>query len=190
MSHVEHQETGKHFVARCAVITCSDTRFKDTDHSGNRIAELLEEAGHEVLFRNLVPDDADRIRNAVQEAKSLEAQLIITTGGTGISRRDTTFEAIQDLITTKIPGFGELFRMLSWEEIGPAAMMSRATASSRTTPSCLPCLAREMPWNWPCSSSSCLRSVTCWQSGAGKIERAYSKRSASIGLSAAAFLAG
>ena len=125
MSHVEHQETGKHFVARCAVITCSDTRFKDTDHSGNRIAELLEEAGHEVLFRNLVPDDADRIRNAVQEAKSLEAQLIITTGGTGISRRDTTFEAIQDLITTKIPGFGELFRMLSWEEIGPAAMMSR-----------------------------------------------------------------
>lgn len=128
MSHVEHQETGKHFVARCAVITCSDTRFKDTDHSGNRIAELLEEAGHEVLFRNLVPDDADRIRNAVQEAKSLEAQLIITTGGTGISRRDTTFEAIQDLITTKIPGFGELFRMLSWEEIGPAAMMSRATA--------------------------------------------------------------
>ena len=128
MSHVEHQETGKHFVARCAVITCSDTRFKDTDHSGNRIAELLEEAGHEVLFRNLVPDDADRIRNAVQEAKSLEAQLIITTGGTGISRRDTTFEAIQDLITTKIPGFGELFRMLSWEEIGSAAMMSRATA--------------------------------------------------------------
>jgi len=128
MSHVEHQETGKHFVARCAVITCSDTRFKDTDHSGNRIAELLEEAGHEVLFRNLVPDDTDRIRNAVQEAKSLEAQLIITTGGTGISRRDTTFEAIQDLITTKIPGFGELFRMLSWEEIGPAAMMSRATA--------------------------------------------------------------
>lgn len=128
MSHVEHQETGKHFVARCAVITCSDTRFKDTDHSGNRIAELLEEAGHEVLFRNLVPDDADRIRNAVQEAKSLEAQLIITTGGTGISRRDTTFEAIQDLITTKIPGFGELFRMLSWDEIGPAAMMSRATA--------------------------------------------------------------
>ncbi|MGB0650754.1 MAG: MogA/MoaB family molybdenum cofactor biosynthesis protein [Rhodothermales bacterium] len=128
MSHVEHQETGKHFVARCAVITCSDTRFKDTDHSGNRIAELLEEAGHEVLFRNLVPDDANRIRNAVQEAKSLEAQLIITTGGTGISRRDTTFEAIQDLITTKIPGFGELFRMLSWEEIGPAAMMSRATA--------------------------------------------------------------
>jgi len=128
MSHVEHQETGKHFVARCAVITCSDTRFKDTDHSGNRITELLENAGHEVLFRDLVPDDADRIRNAVQEAKSLDAQLIITTGGTGISRRDTTFEAIQDLITTKIPGFGELFRMLSWEEIGSAAMMSRATA--------------------------------------------------------------
>lgn len=128
MSHIEHQETGKHVVARCAVITCSDTRTTDTDHSGTRITELLEEAGHEVVFRDLVPDDADRIRTAVQEAKNLDARLIITTGGTGISRRDTTFEAIQELITTEIPGFGELFRMLSWEEIGAAAMMSRATA--------------------------------------------------------------
>lgn len=128
MSHTQHQESGKRLVARCAVITCSDTRTSESDHSGNRIAELLTEAGHNVVFRDLVPDDAGRIRQAIQGAKSEEARLIITTGGTGISRRDTTFEAIQSLITTEIPGFGELFRMLSWEEIGAAAMMSRAAA--------------------------------------------------------------
>ena len=128
MSHIEHQDSGSGLIARCAVITCSDTRTPDTDHSGNRIAELLEEARHSVVFRDLVPDEADRIRQAVQDAKKNGARLIITTGGTGISKRDTTFEAIQSLISTDIPGFGELFRMLSWEEIGAAAMMSRATA--------------------------------------------------------------
>lgn len=128
MSHIEHQKSGSQLTASCAVITCSDTRTSDSDHSGKRIAELLEEAGHKVISRDLVPDDADRIRRAVQTAEEAGARLIVTTGGTGISRRDTTFEALQSLIRTEIPGFGELFRMLSWEEIGAAAMMSRATA--------------------------------------------------------------
>jgi len=128
MSHTEHQAAGDQLRARCAVITCSDSRTPEIDHSGNRIEALLSAAGHEVVFRDLVPDDADRIRSAVAAAREQQAQLIITTGGTGISRRDTTFEALQDLIVTDIPGFGELFRMLSWKDIGPAAMMSRATA--------------------------------------------------------------
>lgn len=128
MSHTDHQAAGVGLQARCAVITCSDTRTVDTDHSGNRIEEFLAAAGHGIVFRDLVPDDADRIRTAVSAAREQEAQLIITTGGTGISRRDTTFEALQDLIITEISGFGELFRMLSYEDIGPAAMMSRATA--------------------------------------------------------------
>lgn len=128
MSYTDHQAAGHGLQARCAVITCSDTRTVDTDHSGYRIEELLAAAGHDVVFRDLVPDDAARIRTAVSAAREQDAQLIITTGGTGISRRDTTFEALQELIITDIPGFGELFRMLSFEEIGPAAMMSRATA--------------------------------------------------------------
>jgi len=128
MSHEEHQSAGYKLIARCAIITCSDTRTRETDTSGNHIQELLQSAGHEVAFRTLVPDDADHIRAAISSALSAGVDLVITTGGTGISRRDTTFEAIQDLIRTEIPGFGELFRMLSWEEIGAASMMSRAIA--------------------------------------------------------------
>ncbi|MGA0255336.1 MAG: MogA/MoaB family molybdenum cofactor biosynthesis protein [Rhodothermales bacterium] len=128
MSHTEHQAAGHALRGRCAVITCSDTRTPDTDHSGHRIQELLTGAGHAIVFRDLVPDDAARIRAAVATAQQKEAQLIITTGGTGLSRRDTTFEALQDMIVTPVPGFGELFRMLSYQEIGAAAMMSRAMA--------------------------------------------------------------
>ena len=128
MSHTEHESAGLRHSARCAVITCSDTRTSKSDHSGNRIAALLEQHGHQVVFRDLVPDDATWIRGAVAEALKQNAELIITTGGTGISRRDTTFEALQTMIKTHIPGFGELFRMLSFKEIGAAAMMSRATA--------------------------------------------------------------
>ena len=98
------------------------------DTSGDRIATLLTEADHNIVFRSLIPDDADQIRTAIEKALDAGARIIITTGGTGISRRDTTFEALQGMITTDIPGFGELFRMLSYQEIGPAAMMSRALA--------------------------------------------------------------
>lgn len=128
MSHTEHESAGSTLKARCAVVTCSDTRSKESDHSGNRIASLLEQQGHQIVYRDLVPDDANRIRDAIQSALAQQAELIITTGGTGISGRDTTFEALQGMIQTRIPGFGELFRMLSFKEIGAAAMMSRATA--------------------------------------------------------------
>lgn len=128
MSHVEHESAGNRLYARCAIVTCSDTRTPETDHSGNRMADLLISDGHDVVFRDLVPDEASRIRNAIKAALASRAQLVITTGGTGISRRDTTFEALQELISTEIPGFGEIFRTLSYKDIGPAAMMSRATA--------------------------------------------------------------
>ncbi|MDE2996752.1 MAG: molybdenum cofactor biosynthesis protein MoaB [Bacteroidota bacterium] len=128
MSHTDHQKAGASLTAACAVITCSDTRTTENDASGDRIAALLTEAGHIIVSRVLIPDDAERIRAAVQDALQAGARIVITTGGTGISRRDTTFEALQGMITTDIPGFGELFRVLSYEEIGPAAMMSRALA--------------------------------------------------------------
>ena len=128
MSHTDHQNAGRDLNAVCGIITCSDTRTPETDTSGNHIAQLLEEAGHTVVFRDLVPDDGLRIRSAVAAAVQAGARLVVTTGGTGISHRDTTFEALQGLITTEIPGFGELFRMLSYDDIGPAAMMSRAVA--------------------------------------------------------------
>lgn len=128
MSHKDHQRSGQSLSAASAVITVSDTRTPETDTSGARIAQLLSDAGHDVAFRALVPDESALIRSAVLQARSAGCQLIITTGGTGISRRDTSFEALRGLIDTEIPGFGELFRMLSFEEIGPAAMMSRAVA--------------------------------------------------------------
>ncbi|MDA0874427.1 MAG: MogA/MoaB family molybdenum cofactor biosynthesis protein [Bacteroidetes bacterium] len=128
MSHTEHQQAGKALMASCAVITVSDTRTRETDTSGARLAELLTGAGHTVTLRDWVPDEPERIRSAVLAAREAGCRLILTTGGTGISRRDTSFEALHELIDTEIPGFGELFRMLSWQDIGPAAMMSRAVA--------------------------------------------------------------
>lgn len=128
MSHKEHQASGGSLRATCAVITVSDTRTEETDTSGARLAALLSLAGHDVPFRDWVPDEADQIRDAVLRARTQGCRLIITTGGTGISRRDTSFKALRALIDTEIPGFGELFRMLSFEEIGPASMMSRAVA--------------------------------------------------------------
>lgn len=112
---------------RCAVITVSDTRTEATDTSGARIRALLAEAGHEVTGHWIVPDEPAEIRRLLA-AVPAATEAIILNGGTGLARRDTTFEAVRDLFEKTIDGFGELFRMLSWEQIGAAAMMSRATA--------------------------------------------------------------
>lgn len=114
---------------RCFVITISDTRNEATDTSGNAIAALLTEAGHHIAGRRIVPDDPALVRDAVQSAEGA-ADVVITTGGTGLTARDTTFEAIQSLLSKRIDGFGELFRALSFKEIGAAAMLSRATAGA------------------------------------------------------------
>ena len=125
---VEHRKVAPQWV-RCFVITVSDTRTEETDASGRAIADLLAAAGHALLGRAIVKDDPLLVRNAVErQLASVDVQVIITTGGTGISSRDSTFEAVGALFEKRLDGFGELFRMLSFEQIGPAAMMSRASA--------------------------------------------------------------
>ncbi|HKY20593.1 MAG TPA: molybdenum cofactor biosynthesis protein B [Vicinamibacterales bacterium] len=130
MSHLEHKATSPASV-RCYVLTISDTRKAGTDTSGIAIAELLEANGHEVSGRSIVRDDPEAIRAALQEQlDGPSAQVIITTGGTGITSRDSTYEVICNLLEKRLEGFGEIFRMLSYEAIGPSAMLSRACAGT------------------------------------------------------------
>ena len=114
---------------RCFVLTISDTRTTASDTSGNAIADALLGAGHEVIGRQLVRDEPADVRQAVH-SHIHDAQVIVTTGGTGITSRDSTYEAIASLLDKTIDGFGELFRSLSYDEIGSAAMMSRACAGT------------------------------------------------------------
>jgi molybdenum cofactor biosynthesis protein B len=112
-----------------AVLTVSDTRTVETDTSGALIVELAGKAGHVVVDRAIVPDEPDRMRPLLERWASdgaLAVHAILVTGGTGISPRDRTFETVSSLLTKPLPGFGELFRMLSYAEIGPACLLSRA----------------------------------------------------------------
>jgi molybdenum cofactor biosynthesis protein B len=113
----------------CAIVTISDTRTPDTDTSGARARALLEAAGHSVIAYSIVPDDIGLVRARLEELLALPGvEMVLTNGGTGLARRDTTFEAIAALLDKRLDGFGELFRMLSYEQVGAAAMLSRATA--------------------------------------------------------------
>ena len=124
----EHREQANR-QAGCAVLTVSDTRTQADDRSGARLKELLAGAGHQVLSYRIVPDDPRRIREALEPLFADPAiRAIFLSGGTGIAPRDTTFEAVRSLFEKEIEGFGELFRSLSFQEIGAAAMLSRATA--------------------------------------------------------------
>ena len=128
MPYEDHKQQAKDAVT-CAVITVSDTRTEEDDKSGKLIHELLEDGGHQVGRYEVVPDEADRIRKLVAEiAEKGECQAILTNGGTGIAARDTTYEAIVELLEKRLDGFGEVFRFLSWEDIGSGAMLSRAVA--------------------------------------------------------------
>lgn len=114
---------------RCFVLTVSDTRTDATDTSGRAIADLLQSAGHQVAGHTIARDDANEVKLIVHEQLAREdVDVMITTGGTGIASRDTTYEAIDGVLDKRLDGFGELFRMLSYEQIGPAAMLSRALA--------------------------------------------------------------
>lgn len=127
-SDVEHKRQGPASV-RCFVITVSDTRTEDTDTGGRAAVDLLTAAGHHVAGKIIIKDDASLVRNTVErQLANTGVDVIITTGGTGISSRDTTFEAVSALLEKRLDGFGELFRMVSYQEIGAAAIMSRATA--------------------------------------------------------------
>jgi molybdenum cofactor biosynthesis protein B len=130
MSHLDHKATSPSSV-RCYVLTISDTRKAGTDTSGLAIAELLETNGHEVSGRGIVRDDPEGIRAALtKQLEESSVQVIITTGGTGITSRDSTYEVVCNLLDKRLDGFGELFRMLSYQEIGPSAMLSRACAGT------------------------------------------------------------
>ena len=130
MSHVEHKATAPQSV-RCYVVTISDTRTEETDTAGRAIAELLAGAGHQVVARTIVKDDPVFVRDVIErQLANPDVQAVITTGGTGISSRDSTYEAVSSLLRKRLDGFGELFRMLSYEQIGSAAMLSRACAGS------------------------------------------------------------
>jgi molybdopterin adenylyltransferase len=156
-SHREHKATSPASV-RCAVLTVSDTRTEATDTGGRAITTLLTEHGHEVMFKEIVRDEPDQVRvlianwigagadegrashrtvdqtvnrkvnQTVDRTVDRTVQAIITTGGTGISSRDRTYEAVTSLLDKQLDGFGELFRMLSFQEIGAGAMLSRACA--------------------------------------------------------------
>ena len=130
MSHIEHKKHGPASVA-CFVLTVSDTRTPETDTSGRAIRELLEASGHRVSGHAIVRDEPTHVRDQVlSHCGDGTTQVMITTGGTGITSRDGTYEAVGGLLEKRLDGFGELFRMLSFEEIGSAAMMSRATAGT------------------------------------------------------------
>lgn len=122
------------------MLTVSDTRTLETDISGQLLVDRFSEAGHEIGHRQIVRDEIEEIRAVVAKAQALELDALLITGGTGVSPRDCTPEAIEPLLEVQLPGFGELFRMLSYAEIGAAAMLSRALAgrAGRVLIFCLP----------------------------------------------------
>jgi molybdenum cofactor biosynthesis protein B len=122
----DHRKTAVAAV-RCAVLTISDTRKVESDASGRTIVELLEAAGHAVAKRQILRDEPKDVHEAVIGQLG-GVDVIITTGGTGITSRDSTYEAVVELFEKQLDGFGELFRVLSYQEVGSAAMLSRACA--------------------------------------------------------------
>jgi len=134
MTARHHHLRGMHRAAApqsvgCYVLTVSDTRTEATDTSGRSIVTLLAGAGHRIAGYTIIKDDLDLVRSAVErQLANPEVQAIITTGGTGITSRDSTYEAVSGMLHKRLDGFGELFRMISYEQIGAAAMMTRACA--------------------------------------------------------------
>jgi molybdenum cofactor biosynthesis protein B len=125
----QHRAEGsRHGPVACAVLTISDTRTPETDTSGAAIRERLTAAGHTVAAYHVVKDEPEQILELLDRLVAGEARVVLMNGGTGISHRDTTYDALSRRLEKTLPGFGELFRMLSFEEIGPAAMLSRAVA--------------------------------------------------------------
>ncbi len=139
-SHVHHKQSGPQSLS-CAVVTISDTRTEDNDEGGKFIADSLSSAGHQIKRKLIVRDESEGIRKVIAEMiGSGDYDLIITTGGTGIASRDNTIQTLKPLLEKTMEGFGELFRSLSYDEIGSRAMLSSATAGvgGSTLLFCLP----------------------------------------------------
>jgi molybdopterin adenylyltransferase len=127
-AHEEHKAHAPHCVT-CVVITCSDTRTSQTDTSGQLMMRLLKEHGHDVAGYHVIKDDPAQIRRLIEEAAESDAvHAILVNGGTGISKRDSTFEAVDGMLEKRLVGFGEIFRYLTYKDIGSPAIMTRATA--------------------------------------------------------------
>jgi molybdenum cofactor biosynthesis protein B len=127
MAYEQHQHAAETIVARCAVVTLSDTRDDVTDTSGRSIRTLLEQNGHAVARYTILPDEPAKLSTLLDTLLADDAiDAVLTNGGTGISRRDSTISVVESKLTAPLPGFGELFRMLSWEQIGSGAILSRA----------------------------------------------------------------
>ena len=136
----KHRKSAPEHV-RVAVLTISDTRTPETDTGGDTVEELMRAAGHDIVARDIVGDEASSIWTKLVDLLARpEVDAVITTGGTGISARDTTYEVVDRMLEKKLDGFGEIFRMLSYEEVGAAAVLSRAVAGAVGTKlvACLP----------------------------------------------------
>jgi molybdopterin adenylyltransferase len=129
MGAAAHREAAGNQPVTVALITVSDTRTPETDQNGLWLKQTFTALGHHIGGYAIVKDEPDQIRAILNEMAAQEAiRLVIFNGGTGIAPRDTTFDVISRLLEKTLPGFGELFRMLSYQEVGAAAMLSRATA--------------------------------------------------------------
>jgi molybdenum cofactor biosynthesis protein B len=129
MGHAEHRREAPRTL-RVYVVTASDTRGEADDVGGGYLRRVLAEAGHEVAGYRVVKDDPAQIREALAAAAAAGADAVLVNGGTGIAARDRTYEAVAGILEKRLDGFGELFRMLSYAEIGSAAMLSRAVAGA------------------------------------------------------------
>ena len=128
MTHQPHPNTGSRSIAT-AVVTVSDTRSQDSDRSGSCIQQLLRDAGHQVVVYEILKDEPNQIQTYLQVlAQRSDIQAVVINGGTGIAERDTTYDALVGLLEKTLPGFGEVFRWLSYQEIGSRAIASRAVA--------------------------------------------------------------
>ncbi len=135
MGYEDHKAAAGQRAVACAVITCSDSRTDATDDSGHLIRELLAAHGHTCPFHRISPDDPAAIAALLDQLTARpDVQAIILNGGTGVSRRDSTFDAVAAKLHKTLPGFGEIFRFLSYQSIGSGALLSRATAGIILTP--------------------------------------------------------
>lgn len=129
MGATDHHELAGHDPITVAIVTVSDTRTPETDKNKHYLEDRLDELGHHVGAYRLIKDEPDQVETVLDELANMQAiQIILFNGGTGISPRDTTYDVIARKLEKTLPGFGEIFRMISYEDIGASAMMSRATA--------------------------------------------------------------
>jgi molybdenum cofactor biosynthesis protein B len=126
MGAKDHRESSeKEGSARCAILTVTDSKTIETDTSGKAAFEIFQKFGHTVVLHKIIPNDGKKIRAAAERALK-EADLVLSIGGTGVSRKDISVESVRTLLAKELPGFGEMFRSLSVKEIGTAAILSRA----------------------------------------------------------------